>query len=105
MSTIQTELTSGEYKAFESVAFSPEEWVDNLAKERARVAIEEITQKLINHCNDNEIALAVGQDAQIDQAFELGLTVALKDVPPPEAPDLSDPSEDQEPIEQIIEPT
>lgn len=35
-------LSDAEYKAFAHVAYSPEAWVLNVAKERCRVAIEEI---------------------------------------------------------------
>lgn len=92
MSTLQIELTDSEFKAFEYVAKSPQEWVENFAKERARQAVEEILAKLIEHCNGNEIALAVGKDAQIDQAFSLGIVTALKDVPEPTFEDLIDPT-------------
>lgn len=97
MSTLQIELTDSEFKAFEYVAKSPQEWVENFAKERARYAVEEILAKLIEHCNSNEIALAVGKDAQIDQAFSLGIVTALKDVPEPTFEDLIDPILEEQP--------
>lgn len=93
--TLQIELTDSQFKAFEYVAKSPQEWVENFAQERARQAVDEITSKLIEHCNTNEIALAVGQDAQIDQAFSLGIVMALKDVPEPTFEDFIDPTLEQ----------
>jgi hypothetical protein len=92
MSTLQIELTDTQFKAFEYVAKSPQEWVENFAKERARQAVDDIIAKLIEHCNSDGIALAVGRDAQIDQAFSLGIVTALKDVPEPTFEDLIDPA-------------
>jgi hypothetical protein len=57
----------------EYTALSPQEWADNAVTNRARIAGDEIVAKLVTHCNENEIALAVGRDAQITQAFELGV--------------------------------
>ena len=37
------------------------------------IAGEEIVAKLVAYCNENEIALAVGRDAQITQAFDLNV--------------------------------
>ena len=34
---------------------------------------QEIVAKLITHCNENEIAMAVGHDAQVTQAYDLGV--------------------------------
>ena len=31
---------------------------------------------LVAHCNENDVQLAVGQDAQIDQAYDLGVVQA-----------------------------
>jgi len=73
MANITIELTETEFKAMEYVAFSPQDWADNAVTNRARIAGDEIVAKLVAHCNENEIALAVGSDAQINQAFELGV--------------------------------
>ena len=58
---------------------SIDDWMSNFAKERARKASENILSALINHCNENDIALAVGKAAQIDQAFELGIVQTATD--------------------------
>lgn len=70
---ISVSLTASEYKAMQFVAMDVDEWADNAIKERARVASLEITQILVAHCNANEIQLAVGQDNQVMQAYELGI--------------------------------
>ena len=73
MPNITIELTDTELKCMEYAALSPQDWADNAVTNRARIAGEEIVAKLVAHCNENEIALAVGRDAQINQAFELGV--------------------------------
>jgi hypothetical protein len=75
MKTITIELTDTEYKGIEYAAVSPQEWAENAATNRARIAVLEIIEKLVAHCNANEIALAVGQDAQVTQAYDLGVVI------------------------------
>lgn len=66
-------LTDTEAKAMRTIAVDVDEWITNAATNRARIAIDSIVALLVAHCNENSIALAVGQDAQVTQAFELGL--------------------------------
>ena len=66
-------LTETEKKAMEYIANDTNEWITNAAQNRARLAAEEIVGLLVTHCNENEIALAVGQDAQVAQAYSLGI--------------------------------
>ena len=73
MTTITIELTDTQTKSLEYVTTSPQDWAENAVTERARIAKEEIIAKLVEHCNANEIALAVGEDAQVTQAYDLGV--------------------------------
>ena len=73
MATLTIEVTATELKALEYAAASPQDWADNAVTNRARIAIDEICGMLMTHCNDNEIAMAVGKDAQVAQAFTLGV--------------------------------
>ena len=73
MPNITIEITDTELKCMEYAALSPQDWADNAVTDRARIAGDEIVAKLVAHCNENEIALAVGRDAQINQAFELSV--------------------------------
>ena len=66
-------LTDTEKKAMEYIAADVDEWITNAAQNRARVAIEEIISLNTAHCNANSIAIAVGADAQVAQAYELGV--------------------------------
>jgi len=67
------ELDASEKIAMEYIAVDVDEWITNAATNRARIAIEEIIQLNTAHCNDNSIAIAVGRDAQVSQALELGV--------------------------------
>ena len=71
MPDITISLTDTENKAMEYVAASVQDWADNAVTNRARIAVDEICGLLMTHCNENEIAMAVGKDAQVAQAFEL----------------------------------
>tara|TARA_R100000951_G_C2553430_1_gene153218 strand:- start:93 stop:368 length:276 start_codon:yes stop_codon:yes gene_type:complete len=71
-------LTDTEDKALSNVAYSQQDWIDNAIKERCRVAIEDIIARNMAHCNANEITIATGQDAQVTQAFTLGVVKTNK---------------------------
>ena len=66
-------LTDTEKTAMEYIAFDVDEWITNAATNRARIATDEIVALVVAHCNENSIALAVGKDAQVAQAYELGV--------------------------------
>ena len=70
-------LTDTEKKSMEYIAVDVDEWITNAATNRARLAKEEIIDKLIAHCNANSIALAVGEDAQVTQAYDLKVVEKL----------------------------
>lgn len=74
-------LTETETKSMEYCAADVDEWITNAAINRARIAIDEIIAKLVEHCNANEIALAVGKDAQVAQAYDLKVVAKASDVP------------------------
>jgi len=87
MANYTVTLTDAEDKSLRYVAASAQDWIDNAAKNRARIAKKEIIAKLVAHCNENSIALAVGEDAQVTQAFDLGVVQYLADVTTPEVPE------------------
>ena len=66
-------LTSAQEKALNTVAVDIATWITNAATARADTAIGYISSTLMAHCNANSIAIAVGVEAQIDQAIALGL--------------------------------
>ena len=80
MANITVTLTDTQTKSLEYAAYSVQEWCDNAIHERARIAQEEIIAKLVTHCNANSVALAVGVDAQITQAYSLSVVDTAKNV-------------------------
>ena len=66
-------LTDTQVKSLESIANDPKNWITNAATARAQIATAEIITKLTSHCNENSIALAVGEAAQVTQAYDLGV--------------------------------
>ena len=72
-------LTDTETKSLEYVAASNQDWIDNAAKNRARIAKEEIISLNTAHCNKNGVAIAVGEDAQVTQAYTLGVVKSAAD--------------------------
>lgn len=78
-------LSDTEKKAMETICVDVDDWITNAAQNRARLAIEEIVALLVAHCNKNSIALEVGQDKQVAQAYELGVvSKAIAESPDPE---------------------
>ena len=73
MPDITVTLTDTENKALEYAAVSVQDWADNALTNRARIAKDEIIALLVAHCNANDVALAVGEDAQVAQAYDLGV--------------------------------
>ena len=83
-------LTDTESKAMRTIAVDVDEWITNAATNRASLAIDSIVAALVAHCNENSISLAVGRDAQVTQAFDLGVASNLEAA----APSLSDPEQE-----------
>ena len=73
MPNITVVLTEAQNKCLEYAALSVQNWADNALHNRARVAQEEIIAALVAHCNENDVAIATGADAQVIQAFDLGV--------------------------------
>ena len=66
-------LTDTQTKALEWIAADPREWIANAAAARAQLAVADILPLLTAHCNENSIQLAVGEAAQVTQAYDLGV--------------------------------
>ena len=80
MANITVTLTDTQTKSLEYAAYSVQEWCDNAIHNRARIAQEEIIAALVSHCNANGVALAVGVDAQVTQAYSLGVVDTAKNI-------------------------
>ena len=66
-------LTDTEKKSMDYITTDIHAWITNAVTERARIAKEEIIAANTKHCNTNSIAIAVGEDAQVTQAYSLGI--------------------------------
>ena len=80
MPDITVSLTDTELKCLEYAAAVPQDWADNALTNRARIAKDEIISALVAHCNANDVALAVGEDAQVTQAFDLKVVQKASEV-------------------------
>ena len=73
-------LSDTQNKCLEYAAYSVQDWCDNAIHERARRAQNEIISKLVSHCNENGITIATGADAQVTQAYDLGIVKTAKQI-------------------------
>ena len=75
-------LSDTEKKCMEYIAVDVDDWITNAATNRARIAKLEIIDILVKHCNANNIAIATGEDAQVTQAYTLGVVAKATNSPP-----------------------
>ena len=80
MAEIKVTVSDTQVKCLEYAAYSVQDWCDNAIHNRARIAQDEIISLLVAHCNEKSIALAVGTDAQVAQAFELKVVDTAKNI-------------------------
>jgi len=62
------------------VAHDQKDWIDNCISARMVAGKRDIINALIQHCNENGVTIATGEDAQINQAFDLGVVQLAKDI-------------------------
>ena len=80
MANITVTITDTELKALETVVIDTQEWANNAIQNKARKAVVSICAALLQHCNENDIAMAVGQEAQVDQAYDLGIVQKAQNI-------------------------
>lgn len=80
MPNITVTLTDTEVKALEYIDISAENWASSAVKGRARKAKLDIIDKLVAHCNANDIQIATGEDAQVAQAYALGVVDTVANI-------------------------
>ena len=66
-------LTDTQAKCLDKICLDKDEWITNAAIARAHIESKQIRRLLMEHCNAKDIAMAVGEDAQITQAYTLGV--------------------------------
>jgi hypothetical protein len=65
-------LSDAEHKALASVALSPEDWINNAAHERCRIAIEGIVALTVQKCLDTNTQIPGSKDEMVELAFAQG---------------------------------
>ena len=71
-------ITTGEYKALQSVMINQKEWIENAIKNRASVAINDITTKYTQYkINKGEAITAIGSTAIVEAAISEGVVGIL----------------------------
>ena len=73
MPNINVTLSDSEYKAMQFACLDVDEWIQNAATARAHIASNDIIELNTLHCNDNSIAISVGRESQVTQAYDLGV--------------------------------
>ena len=67
-------ITTGEFKSLQTVMTDQKDWVENVIKDRARVATVDITNQYTNFkINKGEAITAVGSTAIIEAALAEGV--------------------------------
>ena len=67
-------ITTGEFKALQTVMIGQQEWIENAIKNRARIATVEITNNYTQFkINKGEAITAVGSTAIIEAAISEGV--------------------------------
>ena len=75
-------ITTGEYKALQTVMVDQKDWIENAIKNRASIAISDITTKYTQHKIDKgEAITAIGSTAIIEAAISEGV-VGIVTAPP-----------------------
>jgi hypothetical protein len=65
-------LTEAENKALGYIAFSQQDWIDNMVHERCRIAIDEIVTLTVQKCLENNIQIPGTKDEMVELAFTQG---------------------------------
>jgi hypothetical protein len=65
-------LTTAQDQALSYVAASQQDWIDNAATERARLAIEEIVALTVQQCLDTGTQVPSSKDDMVTLAFAQG---------------------------------
>ena len=67
-------ITTGEFKALQTVMIDQQDWIENAIKERARIATIDIQSKYTNYkIEKGESITAIGSTAVIEAAISEGV--------------------------------
>jgi glycine cleavage system H lipoate-binding protein len=71
-------LTETEKSAMEYIAYEPQEWVENVVKERARIAIDEIVKIAVEKFLEINESIPGSKDEIVSQAYSRGWINTIK---------------------------
>lgn len=77
MANITITLTDTQMKGLEYASLSPQEWVENVVTDRARIANDEIVKITIDHCLDNGVQVPATREAIVAYAFDNGVVQTI----------------------------
>ncbi len=66
-------ITDLEKKCLDTMTSDVGSWITGITTNRALVAAKEISKLDVRYCNANGITISTGRDAQVIQAFDLGV--------------------------------
>lgn len=79
MMDIVVSLTDTQYKGLQYIAEDPQEWIENAAVNRARIANDEIVKITVDYCLDNGIAIPATREEIVAYAFENSIVKTVID--------------------------
>ena len=79
MTTYTINYTEAEEKAMSYIAMSVDDWIQNAAHERARIAIDDIVKITVEKCLENNIQIPSSKDEMVLLAFQQGWVTAAAD--------------------------
>tara|TARA_B000000609_G_scaffold148302_1_gene131889 strand:- start:205 stop:462 length:258 start_codon:yes stop_codon:yes gene_type:complete len=81
MPTYTVTVTDAQDLALNSQMVGVGTYINTVIESQIVFAQKEIQSNLIKYCNENGVAMAVGVDAQIQQAFDVGIAHTLTSNP------------------------
>jgi len=80
MVTYTVSLTEAENKAMQFAAASPQDWIDNVVHNRARIAIDEISSIYVDYRMNNNLSIAATSKSEmVLAAFDEGIVVTVEE--------------------------
>jgi hypothetical protein len=71
-------LTDAEKLAMEYIAYDPQDWIENVMKERARIAIDDIVKLAVEKYLELSITIPGSKDEIVIDAYERGWVQTTK---------------------------
>jgi len=79
MATYTVNYSNAENLAMSYFAADINEWIQNAAHERARIAIEEIVKICVEKCLETNTQIPGSKDEMVELAFEQGWVISVAD--------------------------